>query len=165
MLEEGVHEPLLGTAISEREPEIRPATIVELDTTWVGLLWYATSSFFFTGMGICVKLLGDMDYPVYEITFFRAIVITMFALTAVLRAGTPSASNLLTACSLLPACWFLPTACMHLLTIGGENAIKLLKKNVLLPIEVPWSLLCLLIGSMHLLPCLPYCWHADHMVS
>jgi drug/metabolite transporter (DMT)-like permease len=50
-------------------------------------MWYATSSVFFAGMGICSKLLGEEGYPVWEITFFRAVVVLTFSLAVLVSQG------------------------------------------------------------------------------
>jgi hypothetical protein len=85
-----VREPLLGpqptgevSAGTLAAPQARHENVLR------GMLWYGASSFFFAGMGICSKLLGGFGYPVWEITFFRAIVITCFALSAIISSGTP----------------------------------------------------------------------------
>lgn len=65
------------------------------DRVAVGMIWYAGSSVFFAGMGICSKLLGAQGYPVWEITFFRAIVIMAFALAMIVSQGAPPLTSLL----------------------------------------------------------------------
>ena len=52
------------------------------------MIWYGASSFFFAAMGICTKLLGQYHYPVWEITFFRAIIILACCLSMLVSAGT-----------------------------------------------------------------------------
>jgi hypothetical protein len=60
------------------------------DNVSAGMMWYLTSSFFFTGMGICSKLLGQHGYLVWEITFFRAVVIMACSLTMLISQGETS---------------------------------------------------------------------------
>lgn len=76
-------EPLLALQDDETEPQAPP------DDMRAGMLWYFSSSFFFAGMGICSKFLGNWGYPVFEITFFRSIIIACFSLSALSSAGAP----------------------------------------------------------------------------
>lgn len=63
---------------------------VPKDQVVAGMLYYATSSVFVTGMGICSKMLENEGYPVWELLFIRAIILFLFSLPALLATGAPS---------------------------------------------------------------------------
>jgi hypothetical protein len=79
-----VQEPLLPLTHEALEavPQTPP------DDVKAGMLWYLTSSFFFAAVGVCSKFLGNWGYPVFEITFFRSVIIACFSLSALTSAGT-----------------------------------------------------------------------------
>jgi hypothetical protein len=52
-----------------------------------GLLWYAASSFFLSGMGASSKVLGAQGYNVWQITLFRPLVIAPLCLWAIFSSG------------------------------------------------------------------------------
>lgn len=79
------------------------------DRVALGMMWYALSSVFFSGMGICAKQLGRLGYPVWEITLFRAILILSCSLSVLFHAGALPATK----CQLVRHC-----RC----TLGGEQA-------------------------------------------
>jgi hypothetical protein len=77
-----VQEPLLAPFAEEQRGLDVPA-----DDVCSGMIWYMCSSFFFAAMGVCSKALGNMGYPVWEITFFRSIIITCLSVSAITSAG------------------------------------------------------------------------------
>jgi hypothetical protein len=56
-------------------------------STLKGMLWYAASSFFMSGMGASSKALGTRGYNVWQITLFRPLVIAPLCLWAIHTAG------------------------------------------------------------------------------
>eukprot|EP00892_Ulva_mutabilis_P006920 jgi/Ulvmu1/45/UM001_0048.1 len=90
---EGVREPLLPRSPSP-ESHLRAASAAPTagadpppDQVAQGMLCYAASSVFYAGMGTCSKLLQDEGYPVFELTFFRALVILAVSMSAILSTG------------------------------------------------------------------------------
>jgi hypothetical protein len=73
-------EPLFGSVAPLAAPLRR-------DNVGLGMLWYAASSIFFTGMGTCSKMLGQKGYPVWEITLWRAVVILSCCISVLVSDG------------------------------------------------------------------------------
>ena len=82
-----MQRPLLTAEAQQPAEEAAPSG--RKDRVALGMLWYAASSFFFAGMGICSKLLGHEGYVVWEITLFRAVIIMTFSLSVLFSQGAP----------------------------------------------------------------------------
>ena len=53
----------------------------------VGMLYYAASSVFFASMAVCSKMLQNDGYPVWELLFYRALVILAVSMSSILSTG------------------------------------------------------------------------------
>eukprot|EP00892_Ulva_mutabilis_P007476 jgi/Ulvmu1/50/UM001_0053.1 len=99
----GVTEPLLAVSIPSQgitdritpgsdgviaaAPAVHAAREEPKQDVVAGMLYYASSSIFFAGMGVTSKILQDAGYPVWELLFFRALVILTVSMSAILSAG------------------------------------------------------------------------------
>jgi hypothetical protein len=101
-----------------------------------GLLWYAASSFFLSGMGASSKVLGAQGYNVWQITLFRPLVIAPLCLWAIFSSGL-SAFLVLTqskfATSVLPrvhyALYFTSTPLWPILMVISDKVLNLAGKR------------------------------------